>query len=170
MKFLGDKASNNKGFSLVETLIIVAIIAVVGGAGFFAFARYRTAHATSWTTIYPRAADNYSPTPSLLGCKTVVSSTQTRIYLRMTKSVNSTIVRQVAYIKYSDGTGSGYILGTTTWSGSTVNVLATTAYKKINYILTFFDTAPYFTRHGFGAAVTGSTTFTEYTPQLLTNC
>lgn len=90
------KVTNASGFTLIEALIVVAIVAVVGGVGLFAYHRYNQAHASGWTAIgvqYTPPKDAKVKIPTLIGCKVLLSATktkpaQTQLYLQMTRSTS----------------------------------------------------------------------------------
>jgi len=141
MKFLSDQMSTEKGFSLMEALVIVVIVAVVGGLGFFAYSRHDQAHASS-TVIYPVSDSNFPYTlPRLTGCKTLISS-KTQVRTTMTRPSGSPLISYGFTVDYTDGTQSRFS-STQTWYSNTNSTTFTTLAKHVSGVQVRLNTATY---------------------------
>jgi hypothetical protein len=78
MKSIKKYRLNSKGFSHVELLIVLIMLAAIAGVGFFVYSHHNKAHAAGWTTlsfVSSTAESGSGAGISAIACQTEVNST-----------------------------------------------------------------------------------------------
>ncbi|HSX32955.1 MAG TPA: hypothetical protein VLF91_01315 [Candidatus Saccharimonadales bacterium] len=78
-------AQGNRGFSVIEALLVVAVLAVVGGVSFMLYARNHQVHASGWTTFYADPGLRHSYTPTVRGCREPYGASSAAIRIQATR-------------------------------------------------------------------------------------
>jgi hypothetical protein len=136
---ISKKPLNNRGFSHVEILLLLVVIAVVAGAGFFVFKHQNKAHAAAWTTLAWDDSTDKSGQVSAKACKVVINSGYGQLYkatffITNTSTKYRNIIEYVARPSYPGSKGWNRVSShndNTWWYGvwASVDVLASVPLK-----------------------------------------
>lgn len=156
MRLHGEPTSRTAGFTLVEGLIVLAIIVVVGGVGFFAYHKHNQAHAAGWTTIASSGHPNNNLFTSVKGCKVVLDPVRgfprDQVYFQATRKPIPASGYPYIHTLYVGSTTGGTPTKDSTWGSNNVNEVSFTVNPDVTEVALDYDVASSATKSITGLA------------------